>query len=205
MLSREKALNCLSGEWSFTGSVNGFGRDFRERDAVIRPLGDLSIIFPVHEDQRQDAEIHEIGAVDAGHRQGDDGPDAEMARGQRRVFAAGALPVVLTRHDDAVAARFGDGTGALHEVGVHAHEHVFGNGRDIGAQGEDFRARGHDVVGGDVVAEADHDVGFEHVSGRVEAGEFLQRHDVRAAQDFHALAVFRREHEQVPDGRRIGG
>ena len=82
---------------------------------------------------------------------------------------------------------------------------MFGNGRDVGAQGEDFRARGHDVVGGDVVAEADHDVGFEHVAGRVEAGEFLQRHDVRAAQDFDALAVFRREHEQVPDGRRIGG
>ena len=41
---------------------------------------------------------HEIGAVNTGHRQGDDGPDAEMARGQRRVFAAGALTIVFASH-----------------------------------------------------------------------------------------------------------
>ena len=35
-----------------------------------------------------------------------------MARGQRRVFAAGALTIVFASHDDAVASRFGDGAGA---------------------------------------------------------------------------------------------
>ena len=63
-------------------------------------------------------------------------------RSQRRVFAAGALTIVFASHDDAVASRFGDGAGALHEIRVHAHEHVLGNGRDIGAQGEDFAPAG---------------------------------------------------------------
>src|SRR5439155_20117780 len=114
--------------------------------------------------------------------------DAEEHRGDGGVLAGGALTVVVPRYDES-AARL---PGPRWERRIHVLEDVFREGRDVGTEREDLRARRHDVVRRDVVPEADQDLPFERVLRRVRD---RQGGDVRAADDRDRTAVLWRPFE----------
>src|SRR5512144_495121 len=61
----------------------------------LRSLREEFIVLRVFEGKRQDAEIAEIGLVDAGKALNDLRADTQKPRRKRRVFAARSLAVVL--------------------------------------------------------------------------------------------------------------
>ena len=61
------------------------------------------VISRILEDQRQDAEIDQIGLVDAGKALDDLGPDSQIAGGNGRMFTGRALAVILTADDDTIS------------------------------------------------------------------------------------------------------
>jgi len=63
------------------------------RDLDLIALGDLVVVGLVREEERYDPEVDQVRGVDPLERLGDDRPDAEVARADRRVLARGALPV----------------------------------------------------------------------------------------------------------------
>jgi hypothetical protein len=65
-------------------------------------------IFGVIEDQRDDPEVDEVGAVDPGERRGDDDLYAEVSEHDRGVLAGAALAVVASSDDE--RTRCGCGT-----------------------------------------------------------------------------------------------
>ncbi len=66
-------------------------------DQHMIPL-DAVMVLVILEGQRQDPEIDQILPVNPGIALGDDAAHAQIARTQRRVFPAGALPVVAPAH-----------------------------------------------------------------------------------------------------------
>ena len=123
---------------------------YLERVALL----DGRVVRLVREDEGQDAEIDEVGGVYALEGLGDDRPHAEGGRADRRVLARGALAVGQARDDDVVRSRVARRGRPGGEAGVHALEHEGRVGRDVAAVLHP-RARGHDVVGRDLVADLD--------------------------------------------------
>jgi hypothetical protein len=120
--------------------------------AVYRYLvafGEGGVVGLVFEAEGQYAVIYEVCPVYTREAQSDDALDAQIQRGQRRVLAAGALAVVLSRDDEAAAVFLRP----RREPGVAGREAEFGQIRHVGAVGQEFRVRRHDVVRRDVVAQ----------------------------------------------------
>ena len=63
---------------------------------------------------------------------------------------------------------------------------MLGDFRDVGTQGQDLRACGHDMVGGDIVVHLERNLADNLVFQRMRLGEGL---DIRPAQDFHLVGV----------------
>ena len=81
----------------------------RQVEAQDLALGQGFVVRRVGQDQGQDAEVDQVGLVDAGEGLGQDDAHTEVARGQGRVFAAGALAVVVAAQDEALAGGLGAG------------------------------------------------------------------------------------------------
>ena len=95
--------------------------------------------------------------------------DAQVQGHQRRVLPGGALPVVAAAHDDAVSRRFGC---ARERSGSQTSKQNLRQVGDVGAIGQDLRAGGHDVVGGDIVAHLQHQLRRQAVGRGLALGEF---------------------------------
>src|SRR6185369_7120527 len=93
---------------------------------------------------------------------------------QSGVLAAGTLSVIVPSHHE-TAPRF---FSAFGESGIDDVENELRNGGNVGTKRQDFGTRGHDMVGGDVVAHLE-----EHLSLHFFAQGFLnrKRFDIGAA------------------------
>ena len=137
--------------------------------------------------------------MDAREAFGHDAADAEIHRHKRRVLARRALPVVAAADDDAIPGRLG----ARREARVADREAKLRQLRDVRAIGQDLRARGHDVVGRDVVTHLEHELGRERVGKRLALREGP---DVRPAQHLHRVGLVRRggrQHGAVVDAEAL--
>ena len=111
------------------------------------------------------------------------------------MLARRALPVVAAADDDAVPGR----PGARREGRVADCEAELRQFRDVRAVGQDLRPRRHNVVGRDVVAHLEHELGRERIGKRLTLRE---RPDVRPAQHLHRVGLVRRggrQHGAVVD------
>src|SRR5213083_3795213 len=121
------------------------------RDSETVALLDSIIVLRVRKGHRRDPRIHEVVQVDPGETLREDELDAEEHRGDGGVLAGGALTVVVPCYAES-AARL---PRPRWEDRIHVLDDVFGEGRDVRTEREDFRARRHDVVRRDVVTESD--------------------------------------------------
>src|SRR3984885_8771704 len=81
-------------------------RGTKTRDVQRVVLVNAVVVVGIVELERQNSEVGQILPVDAGKRLGDDSPKSKVTWCDRRVFARGALAVVVTADDD-VAGLFG--------------------------------------------------------------------------------------------------
>src|SRR5205807_3756780 len=158
------------------------------RDSETVALLDSVVVLRVGKGHRRDPRIHEVVQVDPGKTLREDELDAEEHRGDGGVLAGRALTVVVPRHDDSAARLLRP----RREGRVDVLEHMFREGRDVRTEREDLRACRYDVVRRDVVPEADQDLAFEGVLGRVRDG---QGADVRAPDDRDRTAILWRPFE----------
>src|SRR5262249_39197851 len=91
--------------------------------------------------------------MDPGEALGDDGPHAEIERGERGLLAARALPVVVPADDDP-APPFG---GARGKVRIEPAEHRAAAGGNVRPDRDAQRTVGGHVTGRDVVGPDDED------------------------------------------------
>ncbi len=138
------------------------------------------IVLLVCELQRDKPGICQVRAVDAGIRFCHNCLYPQIQGNQGRVLPGRALPVVGTSNDNAALLRLA----ALGELFVAYPEAELGEIGDVGAVGEDFRACGHNVVGGDIVAHLQNGLFLDGILQRLCDGERL---DVRPPLDFHRL------------------
>ena len=105
------------------------------------------------------------------------------------MLPGGALSVVTAADDNAVPGCLG----TLRKGGIADLEAEFAEVGDVGAVGQDFRTGRHDMVGGDVVANLQHQLGGEGIGKGLALGEFL---DVGAAKNFGGLCLLRGQGHQ---------
>jgi hypothetical protein len=127
--------------------------------------------------------------VDPGDAARDDQAQAECAWGERGLFAAGALAVVPAAHDRVVAGVLG----SLDVGVVDRAEGVLGHAGQAAPQGHAFGSGGHDLVGGDIVAEPEQQRHLQLVAEGAEVGQ----QNVAGPFDQFSRAVFGRWHKQV--------
>src|SRR5690606_24091348 len=94
---------------------------------------DLAGVDGLVAEERQDAVVDEVGAVDPGEAAGDDQAEAEIARRQRRVLAARALAVVVAGHDGVRLAGVAERGRALRIARIEEAEGEGGDLRDVAA------------------------------------------------------------------------
>jgi hypothetical protein len=123
--------------------------------------------------------------MDAGKALGDHSLHAEIERDEGCMLAGRALAIVRAADDHSLALRLA----ALGEIRVDLPKAEFGKIGDVGAVGENLCASGHDVIGGDVVADLKHCLRFNGIRQSLRHREFL---DVRPAQNFDRLRLLRR-------------
>jgi hypothetical protein len=153
----------------------------RSRPERVPDVGHLELIPLLHpvvvggilEYQGQDPEVDEVPLVDPGEAQGQHGPGPEEARGQGRVLAARALPVVLPGDDEVALPSLGDRP--LVVRGIDRLEGEPGDLRDVAAIGQGPRPRRQDLVRRDVVPHLDEHRAAEGAGQRIEVA---QRFDV---------------------------
>ncbi len=116
------------------------------------------------------------------------------------MLPGGSLAIVAAADDDAVPRRLGP----LREGGVADLEAEFAQVWDVGAVGQDLGACGHDVVGGDVVADFERNAAFDSLG---EGLVYRERLDVRTAQNFNVRRVLNacgRSYHIVVDKELLG-
>jgi hypothetical protein len=97
------------------------------------------------------------------------------------LFAAGALAVVPAGHDRVVAGV----SGSLDVGAVDGAEGVLGHAGQVAPQRHAFGSGGHDLVGGDIVAEPEQQRLFQLVADGLEVGQ----RDVAGSFDQFSPAV----------------
>ena len=133
----------------FAGQV--FDHDFRA-------FRQQFIILFIDKGKGDDAEVDEVGGMDAFDGIGDHGFDAQIHGTDRRMFAGGTLPVTVAADDDAVTAGIPDCGGPLGKSRfaffVEALENDLGIFRNIAPVFQVDPGR-HDIVRAGLVAGAD--------------------------------------------------
>ena len=124
---------------------------------------DFVVIGRIYELERYNAEINQVGAVDAFDRLRENGLYAEIHRAERRVFAARALTVTFARDDNVYRARRLVCEAVVVELRIARLEDELRVLRDVRAELE-ARAGGHDVVGRDFIADLDRAYGVLSLS-----------------------------------------
>ncbi len=104
------------------------------------------VIGPIHEDKRQNAEIHEVLPVNACHALGDDQLQAKKSRGQCGMLTTRTLPVIAPPNDG-MPALSADRHGAIVVGRIDDVIREFCDLRDVAAEGKSARACGRNRVG----------------------------------------------------------
>ena len=162
----------------------------RNRPADVRQfqfihLVDAVIIRFVDKYQRENPGIGQVRTVDPGKGFGNDGLDTQIQGHQCGVLAGRTLPVVGAADDDPFAFFAAAGGEFLIAYGEAEIRQI----GDIGTVGQDFGARRHDVVGGDVVPDLQQRLCRDGFRQRLALREFL---DIGPAQDFDLVHLLHR-------------
>ena len=126
-----------------------------KRDLV--PLIEQVHIGRIFENQRQYAEIDQIGLVNAGKTFDYLGANPEITGRNGGMFTGRTLPVVFAADDDTVSCRLG----ACRKFGIQLFEDMLADGRNVAAQWQHLVAGRHDMVGRNVVAQLDNNLSLQ--------------------------------------------